>query len=59
MSDSNKKNKGGRPKGGTSLATVTMADIMAVCNSSAKVTVGRVWAENAGILNKDSYKTAP
>lgn len=42
----------GRPSGGLSLVTVPMSDIMSVCNSKANVVVGRVFAEQAGILDE-------
>ena len=58
MKNKNTNNKGGRPPHATSLTEVTMSDLLAVCNAQAKVTVGRIWAENQGILEKDSYKSA-
>jgi hypothetical protein len=49
MNNNNSK-KRGKPTGGVSLIEVSMQDVMNVCNSSAVVTIGRVWAEKMGII---------
>lgn len=49
MKTSDSKKFIGKPKGGVSLVTVPMRSVMDVCNSSANVVVGRVWAQDAGI----------
>jgi len=49
MENSDSKKFIGKPKGGVSLVTVPMRNVMDVCNSSANVVVGRVWAQDAGI----------